>query len=300
MPIWEAIVGSTVYALSGGSPFYRVQATGLGIAPVRRLTERGPFQDGSSDIGFRLDDRYLNLVLFSQAASLAQADAYRDLAVEIFKPQSDTPVKIHVTRDDGALRRIDAYAEGVLDLPDTFDRDRLGTSQRLAVPLRCPDPIWYDPTPHQVVMEATLGGPAGFMVPVAVPWAQAAGGEIDGTEPVAYGGNYRELPVITLTGPMTGAVITNTTTGEVLDLSSAVIDAGDTRVIDLRYGRKTIVNALGESRLYELSLSSDLGSWHLAAAPEAGDGINELHFQADGGSAATRVALTYYARYIHL
>lgn len=300
MPVWQAIVGATTYSLSGGSPFYRVQATGVGIGPVRRLTERGPLQDGSSDIGFRLDDRYLNLVLFFQAVSYAQADSDRDRAVEIFKPQTGIPVQIRVTRDDGAVRQIDAYAEGVLDLPDTFDRERVGTSQRLAVALRCPDPIWYAPTPRQVVIEAASGGQGGFRVPAAVPWEQVAGSAIDGTEAIAYTGNYRELPVITITGPAIGVVITNLTTGEVLDLSAGTIDAGATRVIDLRYGRKTIVDEAGANRLHELSLDSDLGTWHLAAAPEAAGGVNEVHVVAQGGSDATRVALVYYPRYIHL
>lgn len=300
MAIWEAIVGGTTYALSGGNPFYRVQATGLGIGPIRRLVERGPFQDGSSDIGYRLDDRFLNLVLFFQAANDAQADGYRDLAVEIFAPQRAVPVQIQVTRDDGAVRRIDAYAEGVLDLPDTFDRERVGPSQRIAVPLRCPDPIWYDPTPHVVYVEAQLGGVAGFRVPVEIPWEQEPGTSIGGVEPVAYAGNYREFPVITVGGPALGVTLTNLTTGEALDMTAGTIDVGDTRVVDLRYGRKTIVDSAGASRLYELSPASDLGTWHFAPAPTAPGGINEVEIGLSGGSAATYVSLTYYDRYIHL
>lgn len=299
MTTWEAVVGATTYSLSNGNPFWRLQATGLGMPPIRSIKQRGPFQDGSTRRDFRLDDRPLNLVLFFQAASLAQADSYRDLAVEIFKPLTNTPVKIRATRDDGAVRQLDTYAVGTMDLPDT-EQDRFVTFQRILVQMEAPDPIWYDPTLNNLGFETVVGGTEGFQIPMMAPWDQQPGDIIDATQTVNYTGNWREHPVIVITGPATNPLIRNVTTGEEIEFSGT-IGVGDTRTIDLRYGTKTVRDGNGALKNSELTSGSALGTWHLAPAPEAADGVNEIRVQIlSGGTTATRVSMQFYNRYLHL
>jgi hypothetical protein len=144
MATWEIIADEVTYSLSDGNPFKLVGVTGIGNAPVRRLEERGPFQDGSTDIGYRLDARLMNLsiVIFSNTNSLAEQN--RTILSKIFNPRSGAPVQLRYTRDDGLVRQIDCHAVAQIDTP--FDlQSRILTTQRVSVQLKAPDPLWYNP-----------------------------------------------------------------------------------------------------------------------------------------------------------
>jgi hypothetical protein len=154
MATWQAIVGGTTYNLSDRNPFDVVTVTGVGSAPVRRLSQRGPLQHGETDIGYRLDPRSINLVLAFAPATLALADTARDTLARIFAP-GNTPFNLRYTRDDGAVRQIDCYAVGMVDMPVT-DEDRIGVMQRVAVQLVAPEPLWYDAAANIVVLTTTV------------------------------------------------------------------------------------------------------------------------------------------------
>jgi len=300
VPIWKAIVAGVEYSLSGGNPFHRLQTTGIGIANIRNIKQRGPYQDGSTRRDFRLDERFMNLVFLLQGATRAQADTYRDALIEIFKPLTNTPCQINVTRDDGVIKQIDAYAVGVLDFPET-ESERFAATQRVAVQLEAPNPIWYGPELQNLGFTSVLGGTAGFKIPIMIPWAQQVGEYINVTESFYYEGNWKEYPVIVITGPAIDAKITNLTTNEKIDFTGYTIAAGDTRTVDLRFGTKTVKNAAGVLKNNELTSDSNLGTFHLAPSPEATGGINDIQVEIlSGGTTATRVSLQYYHRYIHL
>lgn len=143
--VWQVIRGSTTYTVSGGTYGYRVSAIGTGAPPKRNLTIKGPYQDGSTFVGFRYDQRNLALVFFSDTASLSLADARRDAIYNIWKGIEGQSVKVRVTRDDGSIRQIDGEVMGILDMPDEIG-DRMTGAQRFAVQLECHSPFWYDPT----------------------------------------------------------------------------------------------------------------------------------------------------------
>lgn len=145
MATWQAIVGSTTYSLSDGNPFKIISISGIGNAPVRRLEERGPFQDGSTDTGYRLDPRLINIVLYINASTRALADTYRDTLSGIFNPANGAMVKLRCTRDDNAVRQIDCYAVNLVDMPAEIP-DRVLGYQRVGVQLKAPNPIWYNPS----------------------------------------------------------------------------------------------------------------------------------------------------------
>lgn len=297
MARWDVILGSNTLSLTGRAPLDLVSIQGIGSAPTRRLVERGPFQDGDTDVGFRVDARMINLVLFFQAETAALADTYRDLVHAQFRGLS-APLKLRYTRDDGATRQIDCFVSGIVDAPDD-DQSRIGHSQKIGVQLRAPDPIWYDPNGASVAM---LGGSAtgasGFGVNMAVPWTQAAQTYINRTFALAYPGTWAEYPVITVYGPATNITITNQTTGDVLDFPTLALTAGQWIQIDLRYGYKTIVDQNGTSQIAKLSSDSDLATWRLAAAPEAADGINTLLFEvASSANNSTGITFQYFNRY---
>lgn len=296
----EAIIAGTTYALSGGNPFYHVSMLGIGAPPLRRQQERGPFQHGTTDLGVLLDPRVISLVLFFQADTLAQADTHRDTLMEIFKPVYDPAgnpaITLRVTRDDGEVRQIDGHSLGPVDMPNTFDQERMGTSQRFGVQLYCPDPVWHSETTTNLV--ARYSG-LGFQIPLVVPWVSEAE-IVSATENAIYDGTWPEYPIIEITGPITDCVITNLTTGDVLNLTGTTIAGGVTWTLDLRYGYKTVVDGSGVNQVAALSADSDLATWSLVPAPTAPGGSNTIQFEGTGATTATLVVIRYYNRYIAL
>lgn len=146
MATWVAIVNGTSYTLNDRNPFDVVSVQGIGIAPTRRLTQRGPLQHGETDIGYRLDPRQINLVLAFATTQLSYADGLRDTIAHIFGPGHK--VQLRCTRSDASVRQIDCYTVGLTDMPITDD-DRVGAFQRTAIQLVAPNPLWYDPTAEQ-------------------------------------------------------------------------------------------------------------------------------------------------------
>ena len=177
MATWQAIVNGTTYSLSDGNPFKILSISGIGNAPVRRLEERGPFQDGSTDIGYRLDARLINMSIQIVAASLSAADTHRDTLSNIFNPRNGQTIYLRCTRDDGAVRQIDCYVVNMLDMPAELGQRDLA-AQRVAVQLKAPNPIWYDPTATTTTL-----------VPVGPPAWYTAGGLIDTADVIAQATN---------------------------------------------------------------------------------------------------------------
>jgi hypothetical protein len=187
-----------------------------------------------------------------------------------------------------------------LDFPET-PQDRFVSAQRVAMQLEATDPFWYDPTAVQFGFAAVTGGAEGFQIPMEIPWDQEPGEVIDVVQTVQYMGNISSFPVITITGPAIDAKITNVQTGEKLDFDGFTIAAGDVRVIDLRFGTKTVKDENGTLKNSELTSDSSLGTFHLAPSPEAPGGLNDLHIEVPfGATTDTRVDMLFYNRYLHL
>jgi hypothetical protein len=67
-------------------------------------------------------------------------------------------------------------------------------------------------------------------------------------------GNYRALPEIILTGPMTNPTLTNDTNGDVMQLT-ATLTSGQTRTINAE--ERSLVDQTGANKFSELSVASD-------------------------------------------
>lgn len=151
----DAIVNDVTYSLSDGDPFRLESAQGLAMPSVRRLTERGPRQDGDTDLGYRLEPRTITLALNFYADTYAALDGHRDTLATIFKPARGYDIKLRVTRDDGAVRQIDCHTVGPVDVR-LVREERPGKLHRAVVQLRAADPTWYDPTQTE---ETLIVGP---------------------------------------------------------------------------------------------------------------------------------------------
>ena len=293
MTTLQAIVSGTTYDLhSLTGTLTWIGDDNWGMAPVRRITDRGPLQHGDSDIDFRLEPRIGMLKLLAQAASASAHWDIRTTLRRIFRP-SNTAIKLCWTLDNGSVRQIDVHFAGDL----TFSSDsRLGYNQTAVVQLRAPDPTFYDPT-QQAVIYGVGAGSGAFSFPLSWP-ASFGGSTVNQTKTIAYAGEWRTYPVVLIKGPITSPVITNVTTGDKLDFTGITVSAGDTYTIDCSSGVKTVVNASGTNKIADLSDDSDLATFSLEADPEAVGGMNDVGVTGTSANATTEIYLRYYVKYL--
>lgn len=286
---FELLRGVDSIDLTDGVNYTLTAFDGLGASPVHRLTQRGPLQDGESDVGYRLDPRTIILagVMHGEYTTLNQN---RATLLGFCRPTSATsPLKLRWTTPDGTQRQIDVHAVGELGLPSG---DWMQKHHRFAIQLRAPDPTFYDPAGGSVTF-AVGGGGTGFAFPLAVPMSFGAS-TLDLYQTINIDGDnaWDTYPIIYVTGAVTNLVLTNTTTGDVLDFTGNSIGGGVTYTIDLRYGYKTVIDSSGVNRVNELTTSSDLATWRLVP------GVNSIHAVGASITSATSILVQYNQRFI--
>jgi hypothetical protein len=284
------ILAGTKYALDDGVYCYHHGDSGMGTPPMHRLEERGPLQHGTTDLGFRLDPRVIQLVLGLEAGSQALLYAKRAALAGIFPPGAMGTLE---WEKDGLTRQIDGH---LMEGMDFSSQDRAGLWQRTAVVIKCADPTWYDPA-GQAISFTLGGGGTGTPVPTPVPTPVGAS-TIWSSMIINYAGNWLSYPhLIRLIGPMTEPIVTNLTTGETLPFSGTIA-AGHYYDIDLRYGHKTVVDDAGANKISSLSTGHDLATWHIAAHPEALGGVNVIEVKAASVNENSAVTLSWLNRYL--
>ena len=287
----DIIRNGVTYSLSDGTYCRLISDDGTGMLPMHRLRERGPLQHGSTDLGYFYDPRTILLMLAVMDTSVANIDVKRKALQDIFAPQT-APLYLRYTLDGGDVRQIEChYLEG-LNLP----HNQTGLHFRTPVTLLCNEPTFYDPDALNQVF-AIAAGTDTWEVPFAVPWTVGAS-TIDSNIAISYGGNAPSYPIIRITGVATDPVLTNATLGLKLDFTGTTIGAADYYEIDLRYGRKTVVDSAGANQLADLTTDSDISTFRIAADPDAPGGINSLNFTCTAATLATACTVVYYERYI--
>jgi len=287
----SVIIGSNEYSLDDGTLVRLVGHDGWGMAPLHRISDRGPEQHGETDLGYRLDPRYGTLVFRLAVTELDTMYSRRNTLITRFAPQNNPILKFDL---DYGERRIACHYVGDMSLPWSPND---WATQKLAVRLKAADPTFYDPTERSITFGLGGGGDA-FEIPLAIPWEIGAS-TLDQTVGIDYAGNWLTYPHrIRIAGPITDAVITNVTTGEVLDFTDTTIGDGDYYDIDCRYGYKTVVDADGNNVIDDLTEDSDLGTWHLAADPEAPAGHNDINVTGSAVDEGTEVYVSYYDRFL--
>jgi len=257
---------------------------GFGLAPMHRITQRGPLQQGDSDIDFRLDPRILQLPLVVQASTLSASYTAREALTKIFTPANGSGV-LRI-QDTGYDRAINCVTLGGLD----FNVDAVqGWHVRTVVQLRASDPTWYDPTPISVGSTPSISGTM-TPVPLLIPWTVGASA-IDTTFTIVNAGTWKAFPVITAVGPITGLIITNVTTGDKIQISG-VIQTGETWTIDLGYGKKTVTTSTGINKISTVTADSSLGTFSIER------GSNVVNVGGTQTTATSTVSIVYYTRYI--
>lgn len=282
--------GGTTYNLNGtnaslgGLRLRYLGDQGFGLAPLHRITQRGPLQHGDSDIDFRLDPRIIQLPLVIEATTLDDGYTARQALMKIFSPSSGGGV-LRITTDTYD-RAIECKTLGGLD----FNVEQgTGYHIRTVAQLRASDPTWYDPTPVSGgATPAVEGTPT--PVPLLVPWTVGAS-NINSTIPITNAGTWRAFPIITAVGPITDLIMTNTTTGDKIEVDGNIPN-GDTWVFDLSYGRKTVADQTGANKITAITADSSLATWSLEP------GANSITVTGSSPGASSAVSIVYYTRYI--
>ena len=281
-------------------PYIIGAVTGLGMPPVAHVSERFAQQDGETLRHIALQRRVLTVpfeILTSSYTTMwsAKRDLYGFLSAV------KSPYIWTATLPDGTARCLYTYYTGELSMP--FDPAWGPVVHKDVGQWTAYDPTWYDPT--SVLWAFAVGGGVGSFhwEPGGLGWDVGWGASsADGT-PVSftYHGTWRSYPIITLEGPMVAPVITNETTGLVIAFDAGyTIDAGEIVTIDLQQGYKTVTHSVDGNIPDALTDASDLGTWHISEHPYAVGGVNSIGIAFTGGTAASRVYIRFYTRYLAL
>ncbi len=279
------------YPLDTGEYYHQGNA-GFGMAPVERFESQGPLQHGATDEGYRLIPRNIQLLLAISGETWEQFYTKRSEILRLFKPSTRTGSLRWVV---GSLtRQIDCHYVDGMTFPT---EDRIGLVQKIGFILRCPDPTWYDPVAKSYSFTMSEIG-AGTPVPTPVPTPVGAS-SIAESLAISYTGTAISYPhVIRINGPIVNPVITNQSTGELLDLTGIALGTGQYIQFDLRYGYKTVVDHNGLNRISDLTDESDLSTFAMQPAPDVANGINTLAVTGSGTNDLTRIDIIYYDRFI--
>ena len=291
---------SKTYQLNGTDPVTGYQFNyqgdgGFGLAPLHRITQRGTFQQGDFDTDFRLDPRVLSLPLLVMASDLSDHYQKRDALLKIFTPSNSAAtltISVGVPLGTDFVRSITVVTLGGL----TFDHvPGAGYDIRFIVQLRAADPTWYDPAGVTVPVSAAI---AGTPTPIPKIYPVTYGvSTLSGNTQISYDGSWQTYPVITATGPITGLLITNQSTGALISVPG-VIPAGRTWTFNLLYGYKTVTDDLGVNQIAAVTAASDLATFAILPAPNVPDGVNIVTVAGTGTTGTSATSLFYFNRYV--
>jgi hypothetical protein len=272
---------------------------GLGMPPIRYVTQRGPFQHGETLLDYFLEPRLIQVRHRRVSHNRNDFWTHRNDILNHLRPNRQSinslaSGQLRKTFPDGRVRDIDVLVEQ----GPTFDRGGAGWDEWATddiIRFIAHNPTFYDPT--QVSTSFDFSTFEELVFPIDFPIAFFAT-SFDETDTLVYSGSWLSYPEIIMTGPMNNPIITNTTTGEKIELDYN-ISSGEIVTVTTNYGNKTVTNGDGDNLIGTLTTDSDLATFHIAPDPEAPDGNNVFRAQGSGAdSSVTNMVVKYYTRYI--
>lgn len=254
----------------------RYGMTGRLMPPVLVSSQQIPQQDGAVLRSAAYDVRSVVVPIVLRGAS---RDAYRTtlraLAASLNPKRGDGTLRVTV---NGVAR--DLYCRYVDGMGFAEDLPSDGLPSLL---FQAYDPFWYDTT--STTQAFTSGSPQSFF---PIPPITLSSSTVFALTSVNNTGDVEAWPVWTVTGPGSGLVLRNLTTGKVLALTRTIA-AGEVITIDTRPRVKTVLTAAGVS-LFSLLTSRQF--WPLDA------GVNSIQVELNAATAASRVDLSYLRRFL--
>jgi hypothetical protein len=286
---WQFNVDNGGYS---GITIYLMGSINWGMAPITRITQRGPFQDGDTDIDYRLNPRVINLPVLVPGTSYDEFANNRENLLQMFKPGNDTATFKSILNAGSFYeisRSIDVKIAGA-----TMDSSSNDFHVRAVIQLRADDPTWYNTTQNVLQLTYTqFGTPTPYPKPYPVPYGAAS---VNNQLGVVYTGTVVSHPIIQCIGPLSDLVIADGA-GRLISFT-ATIPAASIWTVDLRYGRKTIIDQDGVSKFQYLSVTSDIVNWGLYPDPTFDSGQNPISVSATGTTNVSVVNMYWYDRYV--
>lgn len=185
----------------------------------------------------------------------------------------------------GETRSLTCYCVGGLEGDESTDGSLPGVWWKLALKLYAPDPWWYGDT--QTVSVGLGAGQAFFPIFPLVLSPSSVQGQFTVDLSASDAPSF---PVWTITGPGSGLVLTNQTTGQSLSLDATLL-AGESMTIDSRPGMQSVRKSDGTNLLPTVTAGTDPQLWPLI------EGVNTVSAVLTGATSASRVVGQYQPRY---
>ncbi|GLW91767.1 phage tail domain-containing protein [Actinokineospora globicatena] len=210
--------GSPSIVLNDAAAGYKTLkgSTGWGAAPVEHVTESTPLLDGEQVQATYETGRIIVLPMLVTGRTPEELGERLSVLVDSTDPA--WPGQLQVTQPDGRRRRITAY---YLDgLEGAEEAETAGKKwHKFVLRLYCPDPAFFDPTPHRFVFGYGTAAPFFPILPVTLS-PDSVLGAVTITNP----GDLPAWPVWTATAPGTAATFDNARTGEQLHVTGTLTD----------------------------------------------------------------------------
>ncbi len=262
-----------VHALDGSGNYLALEGEQDNyMPPIALVDQRTPQRAGTTIRYIDVQPRLLTYPIEVTASSeMDLRTAIRSLCSMFFSSSAANPGTLIATAPDGvSQRQISAYYfDGLRG--DGSPSNRTPGAILFPLQLEAADPFWQDTTAQQTTYTNTQMGSA---------------------QTIINAGDYRVWPTWVITGPLTNLVITNTTTGEKIDLtanSGLSLTNGQSLTINTLAG--TLVGPSGANEISHLTTDSILFS--LAT------GANGITFTYTGGvNGQTSAQITYTNRWL--
>lgn len=297
-------IGGDTYVLNGYTPtveleFNLLEFADVGLPGIERITQRGAFQHGDTNVDYRLQPRTFLIRGLVAASNSFQHMRVRDIISKMFKV-NNTPGTITITSTQTigeysttSQRAIDCVVGGGLNF--TSDTTA-GYDVYYDIQLRADNPVWYDPNPVTVTITNSLdGNPTD--IPAVIP--RTYGSEtINNTTYINYDATFLTFPDFVIAGGDGGInnlAIYNVTQNSVIRITS--IPANATYYVNLRYGNKTVIDQNGTNVTYTVDPSSNFTTFAIVPGTGFQYQTNVIVVESDSSSANSMVVMTYYNQY---
>jgi len=296
--------GETYRFQNGTDKFVLSGIGGQGMPTITYRTQRGPFQDGQTVLGFLLEPRVIQLV--HRRDGNCRDDFWTNRAdfVNLLRPNRQTIGTFNTgvlrkVMPNGTKRDLNVLVQSGPGFVRNTDGRWDEFSFTEAIQFIAFDPIFFDPTAVSVTAAQTAQTELVFPITFDVTSndIQFGSANFNFDKVITYTGTWKSFPTITITGPIDNPVITNEETEETIFLMRSIADS-EIVTISLNFGNKTVTNNASLNLIGDISSDSDLGTFHIAPAPEVTDGVNTINIQGANVTGSTSIVINYNTNYI--
>lgn len=159
------------------------------------------------------------------------------------------------------------------------------TTTRQVIKFYAADPFWYAPSQTELTAQQNFA-PVNFFPVLPITLASDS---METSASLENDGDIPAYPVITILGPASNVVMTNTTTGKLIEIDTSIA-AGETITIDARPRTRSVRDQDGDNRFSLLTADSSM--WPMEI------GTNQVEIEISGGDANTEVTVSYTPAYL--